>query len=105
MAWYYLYDPNTGKLISETDVQPDAKLTFLTVATRKTSADMWDEVQKTFVPRPAPTPVDNLATLHTDPNYISATLALSAANKTLLDTAVNNLLVTKGVVSTGSIAL
>lgn len=104
MAWYYLYDNLTGKLISETDVQPDAKLTFLTFATRKTSAEMWDEVQKTFIARPTPVPVDNLATLHTDPNYISATLALSAASKTLLDTAVNNLLVNVGVVSVAVIS-
>lgn len=53
MAFYYLYDNTTGKLISETTAQPSTGFFYRTRAARFDSAtELWDEVLKDFKPKP-----------------------------------------------------
>lgn len=69
MPWFYIYRKDTGRLVSETDNDPQVlpvEYADVMLANRADlSAVMWDDVSRGFVPRPAPVIVDRVQDLIT----------------------------------------
>lgn len=88
MAWHYLYETATGRLVSEAeaDVAPvvPTGLSVLSRPDRVSTSEMWDQVAAVFVPRPAKVIVDRLTDLDNDPDLSAVWTRLTAAQRTAL---------------------
>jgi len=95
MAWFALYNTASGQILSVGTVIADplpAGVTLLQLAGQPSDNEMWDQVNKTFVVRPAKVLVDRLDDLLADTDFASVWNNLSAARKTALRTALIKLL-------------
>ena len=85
MVWYALYETINGKLVSVGTVIADplpTGLTSISLPDKPADNQMWDEVTRAFVPRPAKVLVDRLQDILTNPAYADFTTAYNALNTT-----------------------
>lgn len=85
--WHYLYNPQTGRLVSEveSDTAPVVNgLSVVSRASRAADTEMWDEASRTFTPRPAKVLVDRITDLNNDPALSAVWTRLTAAQATAL---------------------
>ena len=69
--WYAVYETATGRLASIGSVLANplpTGMTALPLAAEPTSADMWDEATRTFIPRPPKVMRDLVDTILADPD-------------------------------------
>lgn len=88
MAWHYLYETATGRLVSEAeaDAAPvvPAGLSVLSRPDRVSASEMWDAATLGFVARPVKVIVDRLDDLANDAELSAVWTRLTAAQRTAL---------------------
>ena len=94
MAWYYLYDAATGRLISECTEEPGARagVAVATRGSRCADGEMWDEATRSFVARPAKVLVDRIVDLENDPALSAVWSRLTVTQRQTLKTRLGRLL-------------
>lgn len=71
MAWFAIYDTNTGSLKSITTIVSDilpVGWTALALAGKPNDSTMWDSATHAFIPRPTKSLIDRLDDLQTSQN-------------------------------------
>lgn len=88
MAWHYLYETASGRLVSEAeaDAAPvvPAGLSVLSRPSRAADAEMWDPGTFAFVARPAKVLVDRLDDLASDAELAAVWTRLTVTQRTAL---------------------
>lgn len=87
MAWSYVYEAATGRLVSETSLplgDLDARYAVLELPARARDDQMWDLASRGFVPRPAKVLMDRIADLEVDGSLAAVWTRLTVQQRTAL---------------------